>query len=100
MSVGSALRVSVDSEFVDRKFGDKNGKPWAISTQVVWVYFVDQTGVPDKFPSKIKLLLEKDAAPYRLGEYILSPSSFYRGDYDSLQSRPTLWPVAPLAKAA
>lgn len=100
MSLVPALRVTVESEFVERRTGEKNGKSWSMSTQCVWCYFVDQTGVPEKFPSKIKLTLEKDAAPYRPGEYILSPSSFYRGDYDSLQSRPTLWPVAPLAKAA
>lgn len=99
MSVVPALRVTVKSEFVERRTGEKNGKPWSMSTQFVWCYFVDQTGVADEFPSKIKLTLEKDAAPYRPGEYILSPSSFYRGDYDSLQSRPTLWPVSSLKAA-
>lgn len=94
MSVSQSLRVVVDSEFVDRRSGEKNGKPWAMSTQCVWCYFVDQSGVPEKFPSKIKLTLEKDSIPYRPGEYILAPASHYRGDFDSLQTRPTLWPVS------
>lgn len=95
------LRVVVESEFVDPRSGEKNGKPWAMNVQAAWVYFVDPSGIPDKHPSKVKLTLEKGAPPYRIGEYILAPCSHFRGDFDSLQTRPTLWPVpAAAVKAA
>lgn len=88
------LKVTVESEFVDERKGNKNGKDWAISTQAAWAHFVDPTGVPERFPTKVALQLESGQKPYKSGEYILNPSSFFRGDYDRLSIRPVLHPIA------
>ena len=88
------LKVSVDSTHIETRGGNKNGKDWEISTQSVWAHLVDATGVVDKFPSKIDFMLEKGARAYPVGEYILNPSSFKRGDFNSLVlSRPVLYPL-------
>lgn len=89
--MNGALMVTVDSEHTETRNGNKNGKDWTITTQSVWAHLCDPTGVEDKFPSKIDFMLEKDARPYKAGIYILNPSSFKRGDFNSLiLSRPTL----------
>lgn len=95
-----SLLVTVDSEHTETRGGNKNGKDWEITTQCVWALFVDPAGVADRFPSKIDFMLEKGARPYKPGAYFLNPSSFKRGDFNSLiLSRPVLSPM-PLAKAA
>lgn len=94
------LKVTVESEFVEERKGNKNGKDWAIATQSVWAHFVDPTGVPERFPTKIQLTLDNGQKPYRPGEYIINPSSFYRGDYDRLSIRPSLVPVKETSKLA
>lgn len=96
--MNGALMVSVDSELTDTRSGvGISGKSWEITTQTVWATFVDATGVPDRFPTKIAFMLEKGARPYKVGSYFVNPSSFKRGDFDSLISRPVL---AAMPKAA
>lgn len=54
----------------------------------------EQTGYLHKqgepYPEKIKITLEENMAPYRIGTYTLAPSSFYVDKYDSLAVRPVL----------
>jgi hypothetical protein len=101
VDVNPFLKVSVDSEYVETRSGNKNGKDWSMTSQEVWAHFVDPTGSPQRFPSKIKITLEKDAKPYKPGDYFVNPSSFYRGDFDKLEMRLVLSPLAvPVAKAA
>lgn len=90
--ITEALRITVESGFVTTRSGEKNGKPWSMSTQSCWAYFVDPSGVPDKFPSKIDITLEKDNKGYAIGEYVLSSASFYRGDFNAPMMRVRLAP--------
>ena len=88
-----SLKVSVDSEYVETRTGNKNGKDWSISTQSCWAHFVDPAGVAEKFPTKIQLTLDAGQKPYKTGQYFLNPSSFFRGDFDRLSLRPALHPL-------
>lgn len=96
--MNNALLVSVESEHTETRSGIKNSKDWEMTTQIVWVSFVDPSGVTDKYPSKIQFVLAKGARPYKVGLYYLNPASFARGDYDSLSfARPLLTPVQKAA---
>jgi hypothetical protein len=69
-----------------------------MTMQFAWAHFIDGSGVADKFPSKIQLVLDKGQAPYRIGEYVLSSASFYRGDFNNLSMFARLTPFPVLAK--
>lgn len=87
------LIVTVDSQHVETRSGEKNGKQWTVSNQAVWCYFTDPTGVADKFPTKIQISLGKGQLAYKNGDYAVCPSSFYRGEYDRLSMRLALTSV-------
>jgi hypothetical protein len=54
----------------------------------------EQTGYLHKqgepYPEKIKITLDENMPPYRIGTYTLAPASFYVDKYDSLAVRPVL----------
>lgn len=94
-----ALLVTIESEYVEERSGVsvKTGKPWSISNQFAWAFMTDPTGVADKHPTKIKVTLAEGQKPYKVGNYFLHTSSFYRGDYDRLDCTPRLHPVLKAA---
>lgn len=98
------IRVLVKSVFVESiPMSGKNGKPdWFMRKQVIWVQLVDGSGSPDPYPSKSNVLLNRDDAPYPIGDYMVSPASFYVGSFDRLELGLKLIPASArsLEKAA
>lgn len=95
------LRVVVESEEVNEKSGisPRTQKPYRIREQGAYVYLVDASGKEKRFPTHVRLNLEDDQAPYKVGEYHLSLSSLYVGRFDALQvGRVDLVPKSPVAQ--
>lgn len=99
------LKVTVDSTHVETRKGvsKKNGKPYEMHSQAAWVYLVDPTGVPDRFPTKARFMVDDAEKPYAVGEYVLHPSAFVVNQWGDLElSFPKLHPArkAPVQAAA
>jgi len=99
-----ALRIEIKSNLIQEISGtSKAGKPYHIRKQAGWAYTYDQMGAPNPFPERMEFSLADGQDPFPVGNYTLSPASFYIGDFHSLAiSRPILEPISPaqLQKAA
>lgn len=73
------IKIEVASAEVFTKSGiaAKSGKPYTIREQEAFAYVTDRNGQPQKYPAKIRINLNDDQAPYAVGNYTISPSSFY-----------------------
>lgn len=81
------LKVEVKTTDTKVKSGNakRSGKPYSFKEQAAWVY------LPSKpFPVEIKVMLDEDQPAYPLGEYIISPESFYVGDFGRIECSPKL----------
>lgn len=80
------LKVVVESEEVREKSGTspRTQKPYRIREQGAYVYLIGKDGKENRFPTAIRVNLEDDQAPFKVGEYTLSLSSLYVGRFDSL----------------
>jgi len=87
-----ALRIEIKSNLVQEISGiSKAGKPYHIRKQAGWAYTYDQMGTLNPFPERMEFTLADGQEPFQLGNYTLSPASFYIGDFHSLAiSRPIL----------
>jgi len=95
------LRITIASTAVHTKSGiGKNQRPYEIREQAAWIHLVGEDGKPHPYPTQMMLMLEKQAAPYALGDYILHPSSIQSGRFGSLQIKPLLVPHQQAVKAA
>lgn len=98
------LKVTVDSTHVETKSGvsKRSGKPYEMHTQAAWVYLVDPTGVPDRFPTKARFSVDEVTKPYPLGDYVLHPSAISVNQWGDLEmSFPKLTAARkPVAAAA
>ncbi len=96
------LKISISTTTIQTKSGvsNKTGKPYEIREQPAWIFLIDDHGKQQPYPVTFMILLERDQAPYALGDYILHPSSIQSGRFGSLQIRPVLRPAPALAKAA
>lgn len=84
-----AMKVVVESTQVEVKSGvsQKNGKPYEIREQRALI-------VSDRLRGEVKLLLEKDQAPYAVGDYVFDlERSIYIGSFQSLRFAPVLVPA-------
>lgn len=85
------LKVTVASSALDHMtgLGKESGKPYSMFKQTVYFHTVDKDGVPNMFPEKGNVLVEKDAhgngLAYAPGVYQLHPSSFRLDNYGGLQ---------------
>lgn len=94
------LKISITSTAVHTKSGiGKNGRPYEIREQNAWVHLYDQDGKGNPFPTGMMLMLEKNSAPFPVGEYIMQPSSIVSGPFGSLKIKPVLTPSATPMKA-
>ena len=77
------IRISVTSTEVRNQSGiaKTSGKQYSLNFQTVWFHLCDRHGVADPYPTKVEIILEKDASGAALfnapGDYQLSPSSIY-----------------------
>ena len=91
-----SIRISITSDVINEKTVVQKGtlKKFTFKEQTAWAYTSDINGTPHPHPEKITVSLPRgqDTA-YPPGEYTLHPSSFYVGDFASLQMSPRLTPV-------
>lgn len=99
--MSQALRVEIKSNLVQEISGtSKAGKPYHMRKQAAWAYTFDQMGALNPFPERIEFSLADGQEPYQVGNYSLSPASFFVGDFHSLSiGRPVLVPLAAAAAA-
>lgn len=87
------IRIEVKTTEVTARSGNrKDGSgTWTIRTQPAWAHTFDANGKPQPYPTMISLQLEDNQAPHPIGNYELSPSSIYVGDFGRLMmGRPVL----------
>ena len=97
------LRIEIKSNLVQEISGtSKAGKPYHMRKQAGWAYTYDSMGALNPFPERIELSLADGQEPFQVGNYTLSPASFFVGDFHSLSiGRPILELIAaPMQKAA
>lgn len=97
------LKVTVESTHVETRSGvsKRNGKPYEMHSQAAWVYLVDPTGVPDKFPTKARFMVDSVDKAYAPGDYVLHPSAFVVNQWGDLElSFPKLYPARKPVQAA
>jgi hypothetical protein len=88
------LKISITSTAVHTKSGiGKNGRPYEIREQSAWVHLYDQDGKANPFPTGMMLMLDKNAAPFAVGDYIMQLASIQSGSFGSLKIKPILHPV-------
>ncbi len=97
------LRIEIKSNLVQEISGtSKAGKPYHMRKQAGWAYTYDSMGALNPFPDRIEFSLDDGKEPFQVGNYTLSPASFFVGDFHTLSiGRPILEPIAvPMQKAA
>lgn len=95
-----SIRVSIENEQVNVKSGTNSRGPWQIREQEAWAYLSNRDGSAHKHPSRIVISLEAEQAPYPVGDYTVSPTSFYVGQYGSLMFRARLQLLKQPVRAA
>lgn len=96
------LKVSITTTSIQTKSGisSKTGKPYEILEQPAWIFLIDQQGKQQPYPVTFMIMLEKNQAPYALGDYVLHSSSIQAGRFGSLTIRPDLRKLEANVKAA
>lgn len=79
------VRFEVTSTDINVKSGTNGRGPWSIREQEAFMFKGDE-----RYPEKIVLALDDNAAPYPVGNYELDEKSLYAGKYNVLQVRPRL----------
>lgn len=95
-----SIKIVVEKLDVQVKNGTNARGPWQIREQEVWAFFVDRQGVPHSHPSRAVVNLAENEQPYPPGDYTLSPTSFYSGNYAGIMFKPRLVPLKQTLKAA
>lgn len=65
--------------------------------QVGWAFLSNREGVQDRYPTRIVFVVDQ---PYPVGDYTLSPSAFYVGDYGKLACSVRLAPLPKKSTAS
>lgn len=79
------ILIEVKSPVVTEVSGtSKAGKPYHMRKQSAWAYTYDQQGKPQPFPERIEFNLNDGQEPFPVGRYMISPQSFFVGDFNSL----------------
>ncbi len=90
------LIIEVHSTFIHERSGTSaKQRPYTLREQEVWVQIGDAP-----YPQKSKVMLDEGQAPYAVGKYSLHERSFSIGQYDRLECRPFLIPLAAPIKQA
>lgn len=79
------LRIEIKSALVQEISGtSKAGKPYNMRKQAGWAFTYDAMGAPNPFPERIEFNLADKQEPFAVGNYTLSPASFFVGDFHGL----------------
>lgn len=91
------LIFEIHSTFVDERSGKskRTGNDYVMREQEAWVQMGDAP-----YPQKTKVMLDEGQSPYPVGKYQLHERSFSVGQYDRLECRPFLVPLAATVQKA
>lgn len=91
-----SIKIEVKSNEIHVKSGTsaRTGKPYTIREQEAWAYTADKEGKPHPYPVRIRVQLGDEQDAYPLGDYTISPASFYADRFNSLALGLVLSPVA------
>lgn len=78
------LRITVTSEPINVRTGNKDGKQWTRREQSAYAH------IGHAFPARFLISLGETGQPYPPGEYTLDPKSLQVGQYGDLQFGRTL----------
>lgn len=80
------IRISIKSTNIAKRSGTakSSGKPYNIRTQTAWAHTFDREGNPYDYPQRVDIQLEENDSAYEIGDYTISPRSFFVGDFDKL----------------
>ena len=79
------LRIEIKSNLITEQSGTSaKGKPYTLYKQSGYAYTYDQHGKLNPYPERFEMLVPKEGKPYEVGFYILSPASFFVGDFHQL----------------
>lgn len=79
------LRIEVKSPLVQEISGtSKTGKPFHMRKQAAWASTYDAMGALNPYPERIEFSLNDNQEPFSVGNYTLSPASFFVGDFHML----------------
>ncbi|CAL61687.1 putative Helix-destabilizing protein [Herminiimonas arsenicoxydans] len=92
------IKIVVEEVNVDVKTGVGAKGPWRIEEQEVFAYLADRKCKLHAHPTRITVRLEDGQLPYPIGEYTISPNSFYAGKYNSLMFSARLVPMRAAVK--
>ena len=94
------IRIEVKNASYKSKSGSKNGNPWTMNFQQIYIHGYYQDGFPSDSARPSSIQLDKDnPQPYAVGLYSLSDESFYFGEFDRLTlGRMKLVPLAEYLK--
>lgn len=96
------IKIEIVSASVVHKTGtsQKTGKPFDIPEQEGWAHFHDREGKLNPHPTKVRITLDRDQAPYSVGVYSLAPESLYSDQWGQICIRPRLRSIASAAVKA
>lgn len=94
------LKIQIETERFETKAGisAKTGKPYSIREQEACAFTYDRDGKPHPHPQRIRLTLDDDQLPYKIGTYQLCPSSLYVDRFGQIGIRARLRPMAAAAQ--
>lgn len=94
-----SIKIEISSTEVLIKSGvaAKSGKPYTIREQEAYAHTVSQDGSPQRYPSRIKVMLKDNQPPYPAGMYTVAPESFFVDRFDSLDLGLILKPLPAAA---
>lgn len=93
----------VQPRTITPKTGPRQGQQMTFHEQDAYAFTVDDQGNPRPYPQRITLNIDVDkgAAPYAPGFYMVDPSSFFVDRFNSLQlGRIKLKPITAQAQPA
>mgnify|MGYP002777336936 CR=1 FL=1 len=93
--------VKVESTAIASKSGTrKSGEDWKMNFQQVSICGAFIDGFPSRHPRETTIQLdEKNPQPYPVGDYVISPESYYFGDFGRFNlGKIKLQPIADFGK--
>jgi len=98
-----SIKIEVKEAISKTKSGvsARTSKPYTIREQEAWAYTVGRDGKPHPYPVRISITLNDDQTePYPVGNYTISPASFYANRFNGLECGLILQPLAAAARQA
>lgn len=94
-----SIRIEVTEGVITprQQVSKKSGEVMTFFEQSAWAYTTDRDGKPHPYPQRIVINHRDGSKPYPVGNYTISPESFYVGRFGRLEMSPRLVPIKTAA---